>query len=113
VANREFQALFCERFGCPPSEYERRAFRKCLYWHARWLAPVMGKLNSNFFAEDFKFIRYLGESTGLQEVGADLLNYQDANAGRLSFWRTTLKFRVSGRKANRLARELFRPEGEA
>ena len=47
--------LFCQRFHCPLSEYEDRAFRKCLYWHARMLAPVVRRLKPDFFAEDLKF----------------------------------------------------------
>ena len=112
MANREFQVLFCEQFDCPLSEYERRAFRMCLYWHAKWLAPMMHRLNSRFFAEDFKFIRCLGESIDLPEVAADLLNFQDANAAKPGLWRTTLRFRVSGRKARRLAQQVFAPDGE-
>jgi hypothetical protein len=60
VARQNFQVLVCQRFHCPTSEYEERVFRKCLYWHARLLAPVVRRLKSDFFTEDFKFIRYLG-----------------------------------------------------
>jgi hypothetical protein len=70
-------------------------------------------LEPDFFAEDFKFLRYLGESTGLREVGLDLLSFRDANLGKPSFWRTSLRIRVSGRKASRLARQLFVAEKEA
>jgi hypothetical protein len=88
-------------------------FRKCLYWHARWLAPLVRRLKPDFFAEDFKFIRYLGSSIGLREAGADLLNFRDANLGKPSFWRTTLKICVSGRKAGRLAQQLCAADREA
>jgi hypothetical protein len=110
VASQQFQLLFCQRFRCPASEYEARAFRKCLYWRARLLATAVRMLNPDFFAENFTFIRYLGESTGLREVGVDLLNFRAANLGKPRFWRTGLKIRVSGRKASRLAHELFGAE---
>lgn len=113
VARQEFQLLVCQRFNCPTSEYEDRVFRECLYWHARLLAPVVRRLKPEFFAEDFKFIRYLGASTGLREVGADLMNFRDANSGESSFWRTVLKIRVSGRKAGRFAQQLFAADREA
>ena len=99
--------LLCQRFNCPASEYEELVFRKCLYWHARLLAPVVRRLKPDFFAEDFKFIGYLGASTDMREVSADLMNFRDANLGRPRFWRTALKIRVSGRKASRLAQQLF------
>ncbi len=107
-----FQALFCERFKCPVSQFEEKVFRKCLYWHARPFAPVLRLLMPKLFAEDFKFIRYLGASTGLREAVVDLMNFRDTNLGRAGFWRGELKLRVSGRKASKLAQELFRTSGQ-
>ena len=89
------------------------AFRKCLYWHARLLAPVVRRLAPDFFAEDFKFIHYLGAAAGVRDADVDVLNFRDVNLGKPSFWRTGWKIRVSGRKASRLVRELFAAEREA
>jgi len=107
VPERQLKALFCERFDCPPSEYEERAFRKCLYPHARLLAFLIRIISPNFFAEDFKFVRYLGESTSLRDVSADRMNFHDANRSNPKFLRTALRIRVSGRKATRLAQRLY------
>ena len=85
----------------------------CLYSHARLLAPVVRRLNPDFFAEDFKFIRYLGAAAGSRDADVDVLNFHDLNLGKPSFWRTGLKIRVSGRKASRLAHALFTAEREA
>ena len=52
MAQREFKVLFCDRFGCPPSEFENRAFKELLYWHAKPLASVIRKFNPDFFDED-------------------------------------------------------------
>jgi len=105
VTTSEFQILFCQRFGCPLGEYQERAFRQCLYWHAKPLAPVLRKLNPNFFAEDFKFIRYLGDANGMREARANAADFRDGV--KRSFLRNTMKIRVSGRKATRLAETLF------
>ena len=113
MRTQQFQLLFCQLFHCPPSDYEERVFRKCLYWHARFLAPVLRRLSPHFFAEDFKFIRYLGASTSLREVEVDLLNLRDVNLGKPRFWRTGLKIRLSGRKASHLAQQLFAEKREA
>jgi hypothetical protein len=102
-----FKALFCEKFRYPPEGYEERAFRKCLYWHARFLAPVIRKISPDFFFEDFKFIRYLGDSLGVRDATVDIRNYSDVNRRNLEFFRTGLKIRVSGQKANRLVHQLF------
>ena len=105
--------MFCQRFRCPPSAYELRAFRKCLYLHAKLLAPLLRRLKPDFFAEDFKFLRNLGESTGVRDAEVDVLNFHDVNLGNPSFWRTGWRIRVSGRKASRLVHELFHAEREA
>ena len=75
MASPELRVLFCQRFGCPPSEYEERAFRECLYWHAKFLAPLLRRVKPEFFSEDFKFIRYLGAATNVREVKADAADF--------------------------------------
>lgn len=107
VFRQSLKSLFCQRYGCSPSEYDSRAFRKCLYFHAKLVAPVIRRLNPEFFAPDLKFIRDLGESIGRREATAEALNYQDMNKARPGFWRTGCKIRVSGRKATSLAHSLF------
>ena len=103
----QLQILCCSRFKCTPSEYEDKAFNKCLYWHARLLAPFVRLLAPDFFAEDYKFIRYFGAATDFKDARIDALNFQEANRGNPGMWRTGFKIRVSGRKASRLARRLF------
>lgn len=107
MARLPFKSLFCQKFGCPPTEYEERAFRKCLYWHARFLAPVIRKISPDFFVEDFKFIRYLGDSVGVRDATVEIRNYSDVNRRTAEFLRTGLKIRVSGQKAARLVHQLF------
>jgi hypothetical protein len=107
IETQQLRALFCNRFGCPESEYERRAFTKCLYWHAKLLAPALLRLNPELFAKDLEFIRYLGAATDLREASVDALNFQTANLAHPRFWRTGMKIRVSGRKASTLAHRLF------
>ena len=36
------------------------------------LAPVIRKITGDFFLEDFKFIRFLGASSGLREAASDV-----------------------------------------
>jgi hypothetical protein len=70
-------------------------------------------LNPDFFAADFKFIRYLGAATDLQEATVDLLNFRDTTLRNRGSWRTDFRIRVSGRKASRLVHELFAADREA
>src|SRR5208282_6898568 len=94
-----FKALFCKKFGCSPADYEERAFRKCLYWHARLAAPLIRMIRPNFFREDLKLIGYLGEATDTREATADLMEYSMTNRGSGRFLQTAFNLRVSGRKA--------------
>lgn len=103
----DFRNRFCQHFNCPVSSYEDSAFRVLLYRHARPVAPCIRKLRPDFFAEDFKFIRYLAEAADLREARAAAADFQDANAARRNFWRARLRLRVSGLKASRLAFLLF------
>ena len=103
------EALFCQRFHCDRAEFEERAFRECLYWHARLLAPLLRWVRPGFFDKDLKFIRYLGAATDWVEAKVDINNFCLANIGDPSLGRQDLRLRVSGRKASRLARELLSP----
>src|SRR5262245_32897651 len=102
-----FKIRFCERFKCSPAEYEQRAFRKLLYPHAKLIASLIRLVSPGFFAEDFKFIRFLGDASGFRDASVDVLNFGDVNLGNPKLLRTGLKLRISGRKATRLAKILF------
>ena len=102
-----FKSLFCERFGCSPEDYEERAFRMLLYWHARILAPVIRIIKPDAFLEDFKFIRYLGDAVDARQAKVDVLDFKDLVRKRWRLLHTGLRIRVSHRKARRLAFQLF------
>ena len=103
---RSFKTLFCERFGCPDSEFQERALKTCLYPHAKCLTPALCLLRSNLFAEDCRFIGDLGNTNGWHEARMELLYFQDANHSG-GFLRRALRLRASARKARVLAKSLF------
>jgi hypothetical protein len=107
VARKELKTLFCERFACPPEKYEETALWKCLPWYAPLPARLIRMVNRDFFAEDLKFLRYLGAASGGREVQSEILSFQDLNRVKRNVLRTGLRIRVSGRKAAALAQELF------
>jgi hypothetical protein len=106
-------ALFCEEHGCAPAEFEERAFRACLYWRARILAPLIRLVWPNYFNTDFEFIRYLAETPGRRDAMNELAAYEEANDARGGFARRVLRIRVSSRKTSLLIERLFdrRAEG--
>jgi hypothetical protein len=109
---QQLKTLFCKRFDCPPEDYAERAFRKCLYAHAKPLVGLLRVLNSGFFFEDFKFIEALGVAVDPKEVRADAANFRDVNRHARGLLRRAWRLRVSGRKAMRMARELFSSTGQ-
>ena len=104
---RDLAALYCRRYNCPPSEFEGRAFRKCLPFHAWVLAPLIRKVAPAYFDRDFILIKYLGTATGRREARLELEAFREANKSRWSFLRNVLSVRVSGARAARLANSLF------
>jgi hypothetical protein len=81
-----------------------------LFWPARFLAPVVRIFNSDFFQEDFEFIRYLGDAADVRQAKADVLDFKDSDRKHWRLLHSGLRIRVSHRKARRLAFQLF---GEA
>jgi len=110
MAKREMRSLFCERFDFPPAEYEERAFKRCLYWHARLVTPVVRRLSPRFFADDLRFIQELGLTSDWRAARSEVLAFQDENRATGGLWRNRLRLRVSGRKAADLAQRLFSEE---
>jgi hypothetical protein len=104
---RDLRSRFCERFKCPPSEFEKRALRKCLYLHARMTAPLLRWLNPDCFERDLLFINFLGSARNWEEVVAELDAFRYREHLQPRFTRMAWRLRVSARKANKLAYELF------
>jgi len=105
--------LFCGRFNCPPDQFEEQAFRQCLPFHARLLAPLIQKFSPGFFADDLELIKYLGEATNWREARTEVATFQDMVRAKESFLRDGCRLRVSGRLATRLANRLFRDGNES
>jgi hypothetical protein len=104
-----FQEAFCKRFGCRPEQFARRAFRRCLYWHARLVAPVIGLLRPSFFTPDLDFIARVGQTGSWMEFTGELNDFNYTNRHGRGGMRSSLRLRVSGRRTRRLAADLFRP----
>jgi hypothetical protein len=112
MARVPFKSLFCEKFKCSPEDYEERAFRKSLYWHARLLAPVIRAVRPAFFQDDFNFIRYLGEALDARQAKVDVLDFKDTDRKNWRLLHSGLRIRISHRKTRRLAFRLFADAGQ-
>ena len=99
--------LFCARYHCPASEFEEQALRRCLYWRARLLAPLIRTIQPRFFEPDFALIRYLGTPVGRRNAINELAAYIETIKARGGFARKILRFRVSARKTSDLIALVF------
>ncbi len=106
VSPETFRSRFCERFGCEDKDYEKVAFSKLLFAHARLVAPLIRVAYPEFFREDLKFVEYLGNCTGNRDMAVELQEFKDANRTRGGVVRMNFYLRVSGKKAKRIYREL-------
>ena len=111
-AKPDFMALFCERYRCPPSEFEEQAFLICLYWRARIVAPLIRKIRPDYFDRDFALIRYLGKTPGRRDAMNELAAFMEANKARGGFARKFLRIRISSRKTSELVGRLFERHAE-
>jgi len=106
-ATRDFESLFCEHYHCPPSEFEERAFRACLYWRARILAPVIRRIWPGYFGPDIALIGYLAKTPGRRDAINELAAFMESNNARGGFARKFLRIRISSHKTGRLIGRLF------
>jgi hypothetical protein len=112
MARVPFKSMFCEKFGCPPEEFEERAFNMFLYWHARILAPMIRASKPDFFHADFDFLHYLGEALDVRQAKVDVLDFKDMVRKHSNLLHGSLRLRISHRKARRIAFKIFADAGQ-
>ena len=106
---RTLRELYCEKHHCPATDFERRAFWRCLYPHARFFAPLILLLYRDFFVSDRMLLRSIAEAVHMQRVRDEVRDFfwDSNNRGWL---RHAIRIRVSGQRVKDLARD-FLPEG--
>jgi hypothetical protein len=103
----DFKSLFCQLHHCPTEEFEERAFRACLYWRARPLAPILRAIAPRYFDPDFAFIGYLAKAPGRRDAMNELAAFVEAKATKAGFARKFLLIRISPRKTSQLIARVF------
>ena len=98
--------------GRRSSSYEKRAFKRCLYSHARLVAPLIRVIRPRFFARDLGFVVDLGAATDVAAARSAASHFHDKSDYGRGFLSHGLRIRVSGRKAIRLAHRLFAEQGQ-
>jgi len=109
---KTFRESFCERFGCPPEEYEKRVFWKCLYRRSLPLAVLVHMFKRPFFNLDLQTIRQIGFARNTQEFRTELENFRYDYRMQGGLLRL-LRVRVSGKRLMALLRSVAPPHAQA
>ena len=91
----------------PPNGPERQLFTRCLHRHARPFAPLLALLRPEFFREDEGFICDLATARSREEVLTELNRFYGRNVRDRNWLRKLFSLRVSGKRVQRLSRQLF------
>ena len=110
AAERSLRTLFCERYRCAPTQFEAKAFRKCLSPSGALLSVCVHFFYPRFFRADMDLIQALGDATTLPEVDAIAADV-NFSLHRGTVLRDWLRMRVSGSRIIRLGVELI-PSGQ-
>ncbi len=105
---RTFAEIYCEREGLTAAELPAVLFRRTLYPHARFVAPLLRGLNPRHFLADYEFVEDVGHLRSLEDFSLALGSYIEhpSNWGLL---RRRLRIRVSARRMLRIVRTVFAP----
>ena len=102
-----FREAFCALTGTPLPQFETALFRRCLYFHARFVAPILLKINSAFFDEDFDAIREI-ESVKCPEVlTMEIARFHGRNKRDSNWLRRWFLIRISGKRLTRWKTRCF------
>jgi hypothetical protein len=105
---KTFRESFCERFSCPPENFEKRVFWRCLYRRSLPLAWLASLLHRHHFDLDMQTIRQLGVCRSPQEFRAELESFRYEYRTRGGLLRR-LRVRVSGKRLIGLLAEIGQP----
>jgi hypothetical protein len=102
-----FQQLFCEYTECSVDSFERRFFRSTLYWHARFLAPLIMRVNREFFHEDLGVIHELANVDCAKVYQMEVSRFYGRNVRDRNLLRKLFFLRISGKKLVRWKKRIF------
>lgn len=106
IPERCLQEIFCERFRCPPEEYEERFFWMCVRPNVIFLAKILWIFYRRIFYTDLEMLKQLGRTTSSRELRYELESFRHYHPPR-GFIRRDLKVRVSGRRLLKIGSKLF------
>ena len=102
----DFAQKYCLRLGVAREDFVDVMLARTLYPHARWLRPVLGTLNPNFFAADRDFLAGIGRLWRRRDFVIEEKDFRH-NPANHGFLRRALRLRVSVRRTRSLVNALL------
>lgn len=108
---KTFRESYCERFNCPPEDYERRVFWRCLYRRSLPLSLLVYLFRRDHFNLDLQTIRQLGVCRSSREFRDELeaFRYEYQMQGGIL---RNLRVRISGKRLIQLLRQVVPPSSQ-
>lgn len=100
-------SIISAKRSIPPGQVPRELFRKGV---GPWKWPLVCLLHSRrpeIFRADWEVVNFLTETTDLAQFEDVIDTIHARLIGERPFWRGVLGLRISARRLNRLAREIF------
>ena len=99
-------SLYCDKFKCPPTDFEKKVLWRCMHPLAVPLASGMWLVHRRHFQTDLTLIEGVKQATTYREV-KDQISFACTPHRPLNYLRIIFNIRMSKRRLQRLARELF------
>ena len=106
VEGPDFLTLFCEKFHCRISHFEKLVFMECVHPEGRDAARLMRLVYPGFFRSDFVLIEEVKYTMSYSEFQRRV-DYHAAQTSHEGGLRFLLKVRLSKTRLLKLAQSLF------
>lgn len=96
-----FAELHCRRHNLPREHYARDVLSRCLYSHARFLAPLVAFVSPDHFDSDSDLVIGVGDLRRLDDLRHEFSAFAQHPENR-GFLRRGLRLRISGARLHAL-----------
>ncbi len=100
INGKTFREMFCDKFRCPPAEFERELLLRVVPSYTRLLARITQSLRPNFFESEYRALSGIGDLKSRRLVFDEAQRIPDdyKRNRHPGFMRMVLHMRISGRR---------------
>jgi hypothetical protein len=109
-SSQTFEEKFCDKHQCPPADFTRRVFWKCLHRHAVPVAPLIMLFDKDYFAADYELINEVRPAVRMNQVWEGVREFF-LSPKHQGWLRKRGNIRISARRLITLSREFLPATG--